>query len=388
MMIVALALAGAVHAQECASGPDSTFIFFAEPVAREIMKSKAVKVDVNDHDYDSLKVLLNDDVVLSPAMTRLTDLGPKKQLTITLGPGKSDAEIIVPQGKHDLVVRTYKGNQCVWESSREVTGGDSRVSAIIVGINDYKAMRHLKYAEEDAKQFETLLRKRVKDGDLTVVRLLGAEATKTNIEKALFDATRQASDQGTVLLYFSGHGLLIEDGKVNAYLVPYDAESADYPGYFIAHSAVLNDLKEKTHARHRIVILDSCFSGLPLVGPPPTVDASYIAKSITPTNTPTLLEDAANDTAWMWIPPEVVWFSGSSVKQVSYEAQDDLRHGVFTHHLLEAGEPPLSYSETFENVKAALQAYTKQKKWTQTPELVGATDTFQTLKFPLTADEQ
>lgn len=383
VMFAALALAASVQAQQCPTDDNSEFTSFLPLDSSNIVAEAEVKVDILEHDFDAVKVAVNKEAPLSIPMTRLTDVGLKKQFTFTIGPAKSKAEVVIPQGQRVLIVSTYKGNVCTSQARLEVDGADSRVSAVIVGINDYKVMRDLKFAEQDARAFEQLLRQRVPEKDLTITTLLGAEATKKKIEKAIFDATRPASDQGTVLLYFSGHGLLIEErANIDAFLVPYDSESAQFPGDFIKHSAIMTDMRDKTLAKHRIVILDSCFSGLPLsAGALP--QTSEFAKSITPNITRRLRDLAAVQAEWRSIPPEVVWFSGSGPMEVSYEAPE-FNHGLFTHFLLTAGEHSVSYSKLFENVKTAIQEY---KKFKQTPELLGATGKFQTLKFPLTADE-
>lgn len=401
-MCAALAFAGAVQAQQCPSDDDSRFISFQStesmPIRfnadaklfvldQPVRDDADLKVDIVDHDYDAVSVSVNKEAPLPVAAARLNDTGPKKELTLRVGPRKSKAEVIIPEGTRLLVARTFKGNRCVSQSILEVVGGDSRVSAVIVGIEDYERMTDLKFAEDDADAFERLLRKRVPASDINIRKLVGSEATRVAIQKALLDVARSASNQATVLLYFSGHGVLIPQlgSKFLAYLVPQEVQSAESEPEYVQHSWLLETLKTQTRAKHRIVILDSCFSGLPLADEPAGEDdGSYVPKSISAVFPPNVRQLASADTAWQSIPPEILWFSGSSAVQVSYEAPE-LGHGVFTHYLLKAGETNLTYSRTLEQVSQALKEHEKGR---QTPALLGNVGKSQTLNFPLTTDEE
>ncbi len=88
----------------------------------------------------------------------------------------------------------------------------------------------------------------------------GTPPTQKNILQALSQQTESASPDDILLFYFTGHAIL--DATGNACLVPSDAVVT---GSQVLHSVVsVSDLRtqmEASPAAHKIVIIDSCYSG-------------------------------------------------------------------------------------------------------------------------------
>lgn len=160
--------------------------------------------------------------------------------------------------------------------------------AIVIGINyDYgegtlasdrraAGASTLKNAENDARAFAELLKTHYGYTDDTVKLLLGKEATFINIRTLLSEAylldSSQIAENDSVLIYFAGHG----DSRANAVtddtkalLFPYDVNVLkDGKGgikgvnsTWCTNVGFIRSQLEACPARHKLIILDSCYSG-------------------------------------------------------------------------------------------------------------------------------
>ncbi|MFK7738393.1 MAG: caspase domain-containing protein [Pirellulaceae bacterium] len=154
--------------------------------------------------------------------------------------------------------------------------------ALIIGINyqdrlftqtkDKFALPPLKNAEEDANAIYQLLvehygyREESAESDGNIVKLVGKEATDDAINREigrLIDSQRVGADD-SVLVFFAGHGFKLNEGKRDrAAILPYDVSlSGGQPidNYLRLQSDVFEKLST-SRAKHKLVILDSCYSG-------------------------------------------------------------------------------------------------------------------------------
>ncbi len=136
--------------------------------------------------------------------------------------------------------------------------------AIVVGVNEYEAQEQipeLKGAENDAIEIRDRL---VKYGDFKISNdhyLVGPDATRRNILKAVSEIFRKDEKCDLVTFYFSGHG--IPDEKTNeGYIAPYDY----YPDDPFISGINMADMKKAMYnARNiasTIIILDCCYAGI------------------------------------------------------------------------------------------------------------------------------
>lgn len=141
--------------------------------------------------------------------------------------------------------------------------------AVIIGLNQFKHMSHLDNAVNDAAAVRDLLRdefgydeKRIifladqhknEAGEVTSTEPIG----KATLLKAFDDLeSRDIRSNDAVLFFFAGHG---KSDKQGTYLAGYDAVSDDTSTWVDAV-----DLKERLWqlpARHKLIILDSCYAG-------------------------------------------------------------------------------------------------------------------------------
>lgn len=152
--------------------------------------------------------------------------------------------------------------------------------ALIIGINydgrkldspqDRTALPPLVNAERDAAAIYALLKSHYGYRDDQITLLTGGEgekaATAANINreigKLLDPKVIQSTD--SVLIFFAGHGVRLDGEELDrAAIFPYDVQLSNgkpINNYIRLYSDLFAKLK-KSNARHKLVILDSCYSG-------------------------------------------------------------------------------------------------------------------------------
>lgn len=311
-----------------------------------------IDIDPGNSTLTSIDVLIDGANVKSYQISKLKFDDPIYILKSSIGPKLSGADIIIPYGTADIEVNITTANGCTADSDIRVRGADSGVRAIIVGISKYQNLKQLNYAHKDAERIKDYLQKEVEASNRTFSYVLLTEerAIRKKILTAIESAGEKLSNHGTLFVYFSGHGMISNQrhrGK-KAFLVPWDGEP-NSKASSISHDDLLEEIGYVT-AINKIVILDSCFSGITNYAIS-TKTEDLNAKLIT-------IEDHTNVENWAWlkIPSNVVWISASSLKQPSYESKQ-LKHGVFTYYLLDSvknatdGRSRLSYDEVITYIK-------------------------------------
>jgi branched-chain amino acid transport system substrate-binding protein len=162
----------------------------------------------------------------------------------------------------------------------------SKSWGLVIGINNYGGQFPLLgNAVNDARAVGDML-EHVYGFD-EVHRLFDAEANQAAIRQWLFDTARQAiGSNDRLIFFFAGHGTSLKSsGHPYGYLIPQDAKDGAYYTYL--------DMEELRRAcglisaKHILLILDCCFSGIAAVtarstrsASPRIVDDAYI-QSIT-----------------------------------------------------------------------------------------------------------
>jgi hypothetical protein len=130
--------------------------------------------------------------------------------------------------------------------------------ALIVGIDHYAQISALTGCVNDAHAVKAFLDRHA-DGSVNFgTRLMvGTGPTEAVVRSALKEAVRElfASDEEVALLYFAGHGYLDSTG---GYLCASDCNTGDDG---LALSEIMT-LANKSKARNKVIILDSCHSGI------------------------------------------------------------------------------------------------------------------------------
>jgi Caspase domain len=131
--------------------------------------------------------------------------------------------------------------------------------ALIVGIDHYTHIKALSGCVNDAHAVKAILERHA-DGTVNFVtpRMLTGTGPADIVERReLKDAVRDlfTGDADIALLYFAGHGYLEDTG---GFLCAGDCRTGD-DGFSLSE---LMTLANKSNARNKVIILDSCHSGI------------------------------------------------------------------------------------------------------------------------------
>ncbi|MBW8847198.1 MAG: caspase family protein [Burkholderiales bacterium] len=140
--------------------------------------------------------------------------------------------------------------------------------ALVIGINQYTAWPKLSHAVRDAQAVRESLVSRFGFKVDNVTLLTDADATRSNILKALnerFGDAKRVKRDDRVFVFFAGHGSTrrLPSGREVGYIVPVDAGLNDLQADAIAMPQ-LQEVAEAITAKHALFVIDACYSGLGL----------------------------------------------------------------------------------------------------------------------------
>ena len=127
---------------------------------------------------------------------------------------------------------------------------------VCVGIANYKNVGTLLLPEKDAKCIANMYKTHTKN----VILITGKYATHDTIIKALKDQFKRAKKEDYIVFYFSGHGYL-------GGFCPYDMAERNKNG--LTFKEIYAVFRE-SHASHKIIFADACYSGSLRKGSKPT----------------------------------------------------------------------------------------------------------------------
>jgi hypothetical protein len=205
-------------------------------------------------------------------------------------------------------------------------------AALLVGINDYGAgsnLRRLKYAEDDARLFAATLEEVFR---FRTVTLLGEAASRAEVMRVLKGFGGE-DDLDLFLFYFSGHGELLRGAGTHC-LHCFGSEARDTIETLNLHEWSQR-IRTDVPARQSLLVVDACrdepYRDVQIRGAA-GLDYSVVAAL-------KAASGAARDIGVAARPARgrahlQFSFLASGAGQVSYE-DDALRHGIFTHALVE-----------------------------------------------------
>ena len=132
--------------------------------------------------------------------------------------------------------------------------------ALVIGINDYEGMR-LGNARNDAEAVAALLKE--KYGFDEVISLLDKDASRENILRYLREDLRdRVGDEDRLIIFFAGHGESqpSKGGGRIGYIIPQDARKDTSIDHIDMDE--LRKACDRIPAKHILIILDCCFSGV------------------------------------------------------------------------------------------------------------------------------
>ncbi len=231
-------------------------------------------------------------------------------------------------GRNEIRIRAIDTDGLVAERRLTVRYREMRknVWAVVIGIDQYKKNRHLKYAVSDARAFYDHLIRNNRIPEENVTLLINQKANLTKLRSALGTHLKnKAGKQDMVIIYFAGHGasekdVMSPDGDgLEKYIPPYDADPKD----LYASALPMNEVSrifDRIRSERLIFIADACYSG---ASGGRTISLTGIRANISDAFLNRIVRGKGR-----------IILTASGPNEVSGE-DDELRHGVFTYFLLE-----------------------------------------------------
>ena len=148
--------------------------------------------------------------------------------------------------------------------TRNSSEKEATAYVLTIGINSYENKSlNLNYAKADASDFVKLYKNQASSlyQKIEATELYDTQASKANIIKALRDIATKAKPQDVFILYFAGHGSLVNE---HFYFIPsnitrlYD-EQLLHDSALEAHE--LQEILLQISALKQVIIVDACHSG-------------------------------------------------------------------------------------------------------------------------------
>jgi hypothetical protein len=283
-------------------------------------------IAVDDRGISSADVILNNVEIKLDAERGIEVTGVHKDAI----PKKIDIKqrLQLQYGQNTIKVAVKDTDGMITEEkitvAREKEHGD--IWAIVIGINQYKNTRNLKYAVNDAKAFKDYLIEYIGIPKEKIYFLTDQNATKDNIESILgTQIKRKAAKDDTVIIFYAGHGAVEIDPSnpdgdgFEKYLLPYNADLDD----LYTTSISMDDIRkvfQRIRAERLIFIADTCYSGA-------SGGRTMLTSKTRASLSDKFLERISKGKGRVII-------SSSSANEVSIE-DDNLKHGIFSYYLLE-----------------------------------------------------
>jgi len=229
--------------------------------------------------------------------------------------------------------------------------------AIVVGIEEYKALPRASFANHDAEAVKKHLLS-LGIPERNIISLTNENAGRSSLTKYLDEwLPRNVKPSSRVVFYYSGHGA--PDPKTGqAYLVPWDGDAMflQSTAYPVKH---LYSQLSKLHVKHVLVALDACFSG--------AGGRSVLAQGARPLVT--LVEDLK--------PADNLSVLAAASGGEITGTLDGEGHGMFTYFFLKAlSEGNRSSKKIFEYLKPHVQDEARRQNREQTPVQFGTEVSF------------
>jgi hypothetical protein len=192
---------------------------------------------------------------------------PKPDGTFTvdvdLEPGKQPLFMVAVLRDHSSISASFD----VEVTAGLLEPGSGKRYALVIGNAAYtNGWAPLETPVRDAEAVAKLLKEQYgfalelppRGPDDTPYPLLLKNATKAQMQHALFELERRTGTDDSILVYYAGHGH--SDPAISySYWIPVDADQ-EFPGQWLSADEV-NGFFGKMVAKHVLVVSDSCFSG-------------------------------------------------------------------------------------------------------------------------------
>ncbi len=193
-----------------------------------------------------------------------------------------------------------------------------RKVALVIGNSEYDdaSLARLITPSEDVNDLATLLKSPEVGGFDEVLALVNEAAT--SVRKAIARLFKEKSPDDLLLLYFSGHGVLDDQGHL--YLAVKDTERDLLSGTAIPANFITGEM-DRSRSRRQVLVLDCCHSGAFARGSKGAVGASVgTASAFEGTGYGRVVLTATDATQYAWEGDQVIGRADNS---------------VFTHYMIQ-----------------------------------------------------
>ncbi len=197
----------------------------------------------------------------------------------------------------------------------------SKTWAVVIGISKYPKLpenQQLLYADKDATAFAAAMKK-MSGGNVRL--LVNQEATAEAIKESIGNwLARSATENDTVTIYFSGHGI-VETEYGEAYLLAYDSDQKNPYASGVSLRELSYAISRRVKANRILIIADAVrrdFFDTEIVG-----------------DAPSKIFTAGFNQLSQWR-AGIATILANSAGEYSREGQKWDSHGVFTKHLVDA----------------------------------------------------
>jgi hypothetical protein len=239
-----------------------------------------------------------------------------------------DKRIALERGENKIVIRAVDSDGLSSEKILTVHKLEIRknIWAAVIGVNNYRNVRKLRYAVDDAKAFYDHLVHYSHIPAKNVTLLLNEEASLTKVRSTLGTHLKsKAGKDDMVIIFFAGHGatekdVMSPDGDgLEKYLLPYGADPKDLYATALPMGEI-SRIFNRIRSERLVFIADSCYSG------------ASGGRTISLTGIRANISDAFLDRIAGGKGRIILTASGAN--EVSSE-DEKLQHGIFTYFLLE-----------------------------------------------------
>lgn len=197
----------------------------------------------------------------------------------------------------------------------------NKTIAIIIAIEDYakrdeNQISKVKYAKRDAEKFKDTLINKMNIEERDIVMYTNEQALKNDLEYNFRNLFHSLANDDRLIFYYVGHGF--HDGIEN-YLSTYDMHKYNIKETSISLRKVLLDPLLNSKCRNALVFIDAC------------------AQSLKSENSRSQLDNICED-EFITLSKEYPYYAtflSCHPGQSSYSC-DNLKNGVWTHHLVKA----------------------------------------------------
>ena len=234
--------------------------------------------------------------------------------------------------------------------------------ALVIGIEEYKNISNANYAKRDAEMFIDYAQTAFGVSPSNIKYFLNDDAEEAVKFKIRDWLKRSVRNNTEVYLYFSGHGMALNNGR-DLYLLTNDTLTQYIRETALNRNEIFNDIA-KYNPKSVTVFLDNCYSG---AGRADGEILLAMAKGLVVVNE-----------MKQQLPENFTLFTAASAQESAWSLPE-AKHGTFSYFLMKGmegeadldGDKKLTNGELHEYLLENVSRYAQQQ---QTPQMIGDSD--------------